>query len=98
MSEDTHHTFCRCIQSASSSVSVGSRRSNKIIINDVSFYAGFDTASSIALLAVSALGRRGSDGKPIPAAHIVILPVEYNPPQIECSLNKTHASCYSQPG
>ena len=36
---------------------------------------GFDTASSIALLAVSAIARKGSDGNPIPSSYIVILPV-----------------------
>ena len=36
---------------------------------------GFDTASSIALLAVSALAKRGPDGRRIPPADIVILPV-----------------------
>jgi high-affinity nickel-transport protein len=38
-------------------------------------YVGFDTASSIALLAVSAIAKQGPDGKSIPSAHIVILPV-----------------------
>ena len=36
--------------------------------------SGFDTASSIALLAVSALARK-NDGHSIPSSHIVILPV-----------------------
>lgn len=36
---------------------------------------GFDTASSIALLAVSAIAKKGSDGKSIPSQDIVILPV-----------------------
>ncbi|KAJ8502582.1 hypothetical protein ONZ45_g11627 [Pleurotus djamor] len=36
---------------------------------------GFDTASSIALLAVSAIAKNGSDGKPIPHSYIVILPL-----------------------
>ncbi|KZP31862.1 NicO-domain-containing protein [Athelia psychrophila] len=40
----------------------------------VLFGFGFDTASSIALLAVSAIAKRGSDGKPIPPGDIVILP------------------------
>ncbi|KAJ6605678.1 high-affinity nickel-transport protein-domain-containing protein [Mycena sp. CBHHK59/15] len=39
------------------------------------FGFGFDTASSIALLAVSALGRKGSGGSSIPSADIVILPL-----------------------
>jgi high-affinity nickel-transport protein len=39
------------------------------------FSAGFDTASSIALLAISALAKRGSDGKPIPSGYVVLLPV-----------------------
>lgn len=38
-------------------------------------FPGFDTASSIALLAVSAIAKRGSDGKTIPPANIIILPV-----------------------
>lgn len=38
--------------------------------------AGFDTASSIALLAISAIAKKGPDGKSIPSAHIVILPVK----------------------
>ncbi|KAI0269739.1 high-affinity nickel-transport protein-domain-containing protein [Gloeopeniophorella convolvens] len=41
----------------------------------VLFGFGFDTASSIALLAVSALAKKGADGKGIPAADIVILPL-----------------------
>ncbi|KDQ25603.1 hypothetical protein PLEOSDRAFT_1011620, partial [Pleurotus ostreatus PC15] len=39
------------------------------------FGLGFDTASSIALLAVSAIAKNGADGKPIPHAYIVILPL-----------------------
>lgn len=39
------------------------------------FWLGFDTASSIALLSVSAIAKKGSDGKQIPPSHIVILPV-----------------------
>ena len=38
-------------------------------------YPGFDTASSIALLAISALAKRGPNGEKIPPADIVILPV-----------------------
>ncbi|KAH8104947.1 NicO-domain-containing protein [Phellopilus nigrolimitatus] len=40
----------------------------------VLFGLGFDTASSIALLAVSALAKKDSEGKGIPQAQIVILP------------------------
>ena len=36
---------------------------------------GFDTASSIALLAITALAQRDADGKGIPRSDIVILPV-----------------------
>lgn len=36
---------------------------------------GFDTASSIALLAASAIAKKGADSKRIPPADIVILPV-----------------------
>ena len=36
---------------------------------------GFDTASSIALLAVSALAKKTADGKGIAQSDIVILPV-----------------------
>ena len=36
---------------------------------------GFDTASSIALLAVSAVAKKGPDGKNIAPANIVVLPV-----------------------
>ncbi|KAG7440854.1 NicO-domain-containing protein [Guyanagaster necrorhizus] len=39
------------------------------------FGFGFDTASSIALLAVSALAKKGSDGSTIPPAEVVILPL-----------------------
>ncbi|KAK0188034.1 NicO-domain-containing protein [Armillaria mellea] len=39
------------------------------------FGFGFDTASSIALLAVSALAKKRSDGSTIPPGDIVILPV-----------------------
>ncbi|KAF9468489.1 high-affinity nickel-transport protein-domain-containing protein, partial [Collybia nuda] len=41
----------------------------------VLFGFGFDTASSIALLAISAIAKKGPDGKSIPSAHIVILPL-----------------------
>ncbi|KAJ7853216.1 high-affinity nickel-transport protein-domain-containing protein [Mycena leptocephala] len=41
----------------------------------VLFGFGFDTASSIALLAISALGRKRSDGSAIPSGYIVILPL-----------------------
>ncbi|KAJ7288236.1 high-affinity nickel-transport protein-domain-containing protein [Mycena rebaudengoi] len=41
----------------------------------VLFGFGFDTASSIALLAISALCRKGSDGSSIPSGDIVILPL-----------------------
>ncbi|KAJ7448506.1 NicO-domain-containing protein [Mycena latifolia] len=40
----------------------------------VLFGFGFDTASSIALLAISALARKRSDGSSIPSSYIVILP------------------------
>jgi hypothetical protein len=36
---------------------------------------GFDTASSIALLAVSAIAKKGTDSKGVPPGDIVILPV-----------------------
>jgi nickel/cobalt transporter (NiCoT) family protein len=39
---------------------------------------GFDTASSIALLGLSAIAKRGSDGSVVPSGHIVILPVSWN--------------------
>jgi high-affinity nickel-transport protein len=38
-------------------------------------FAGFDTASSIALLGISAIAKRDVFGKSIPSSHIVILPV-----------------------
>ncbi|KAH9969521.1 high-affinity nickel-transport protein-domain-containing protein [Russula dissimulans] len=41
----------------------------------VLFGLGFDTASSIALLAASAIARKGADSKHIPPADIVILPL-----------------------
>ncbi|KAF8889993.1 high-affinity nickel-transport protein-domain-containing protein [Gymnopilus junonius] len=41
----------------------------------VLFGFGFDTASSIALLAISALARKGSNGSSIPGSYIVILPL-----------------------
>ncbi|KAI0056100.1 NicO-domain-containing protein [Artomyces pyxidatus] len=41
----------------------------------VLFGFGFDTASSIALLAASALAKKGADGHGIPPADIVILPL-----------------------
>lgn len=40
----------------------------------VLFGFGFDTASSIALLAVSALAKKDSNGHSIPSHHIIILP------------------------
>ena len=39
------------------------------------FVPGFDTASSIALLAITAIAKRGPDGSSIPSSHVVILPV-----------------------
>ncbi|KAI9058175.1 NicO-domain-containing protein [Trametes sanguinea] len=41
----------------------------------VLFGFGFDTASSIALLAISAIAKRGPDGSQIPSGYIVILPL-----------------------
>lgn len=41
----------------------------------VLFGLGFDTASSIALLAVTAIAQRGANGEGMPRSHIVILPV-----------------------
>ncbi|KAI8986207.1 NicO-domain-containing protein [Trametes punicea] len=41
----------------------------------VLFGFGFDTASSIALLAISAIAKRGPDGQQIPPADIVVLPL-----------------------
>ena len=60
--------------------------------------AGFDTASSIALLAISAVAQHGADGKTISHGKIVILPVS---PEIShrrtqrCSgvLRSRHSSC-----
>ncbi|QRV92511.1 high affinity nickel transport protein [Ceratobasidium sp. AG-Ba] len=41
----------------------------------VLFGLGFDTASSIALLAVTAIAQHGADGKGMPRSNIVILPL-----------------------
>ncbi|KAJ7600685.1 NicO-domain-containing protein [Mycena floridula] len=41
----------------------------------VLFGFGFDTAASIALLSISALAKRRSDGSPIPSRDIVVLPL-----------------------
>ncbi|KAF8799008.1 NicO-domain-containing protein [Phlegmacium glaucopus] len=41
----------------------------------VLFGLGFDTASSIALLAVSAIAKKGPNGKSIPNAQIIVLPL-----------------------
>ncbi|PPR04077.1 hypothetical protein CVT24_010650 [Panaeolus cyanescens] len=41
----------------------------------VLFGLGFDTASSIALLAVSAIAKKTTDGASIPSSHVVILPL-----------------------
>ncbi|KIM40857.1 hypothetical protein M413DRAFT_19048 [Hebeloma cylindrosporum] len=41
----------------------------------VLFGLGFDTASSIALLAISAIAKKGPDGSSIPSSHVVILPL-----------------------
>ncbi|KAL1753727.1 high-affinity nickel-transport protein-domain-containing protein [Schizophyllum commune] len=41
----------------------------------VLFGFGFDTASSIALLAVSAIGKKGANNETIPTGYIVILPL-----------------------
>lgn len=40
---------------------------------------GFDTASSIALLAISAIAQRGTNGESISHGKIVILPVRLPP-------------------
>ncbi|KAF9013217.1 high-affinity nickel-transport protein-domain-containing protein [Cyathus striatus] len=40
----------------------------------VLFGFGFDTASSVALIAISAIAKKGPDGGSIPASYIVILP------------------------
>ena len=37
---------------------------------------GFDTASSIALIAVTALAHKGDNGVSIPSSNILILPVK----------------------
>lgn len=50
-------------------------RSWKMYPVGVLFGLGFDTASSIALLAVTAIAQRGADGAEIPHSHIVILPL-----------------------
>ena len=39
------------------------------------YLAGFDTASSIALLAVTAIAKKGADGSQISPGDVVILPV-----------------------
>jgi len=39
------------------------------------FGLGFDTASSIAILAISAIAKRGPDGEGINPAHIIVLPL-----------------------
>ncbi|KIM89142.1 hypothetical protein PILCRDRAFT_813050 [Piloderma croceum F 1598] len=41
----------------------------------VLFGFGFDTASSIALLALSAIAKKSSDGKQIPPGYIIVLPL-----------------------
>jgi hypothetical protein len=41
----------------------------------VLFGLGFDTASSIALLAVTAIAQRGTNGEGMPRSNIVMLPV-----------------------
>jgi len=43
------------------------------------FYKGFDTASSIALLAITALAKKGTDANQIGHGDIVILPVNCIP-------------------
>lgn len=59
-------------------------RLSRVIINywqmypvGVLFGLGFDTTSSIALLAVSALAVKDSNGNAIPSRDVVILPVRY---------------------
>ncbi|THV00852.1 NicO-domain-containing protein [Dendrothele bispora CBS 962.96] len=46
----------------------------KMYLVGVLFGFGFDTASSIALLAVSALAKKNADGTSIPSGNVVILP------------------------
>lgn len=46
-----------------------------ISVDIFEYSKGFDTASSIALLAVSALAKKDGRGKGIPTASIIILPV-----------------------
>ena len=38
-------------------------------------HLGFDTASSIAILAVSAIAKQDSEGRRIPSSHVMVLPV-----------------------
>ena len=64
-------------------------------------FEGFDTASSIALLAASALAKKGADAERIPPADIVILPVGRFVLFTEShrmGLNPRTTRCYSQPG
>lgn len=39
--------------------------------------AGFDTASSIAILAISAIAKHGPDGQGIKPIHVIVLPVRF---------------------
>jgi high-affinity nickel permease len=46
-----------------------------LTLRPATFLKGFDTASSIALLAISAIAKKSSDGKQIPPGYIIVLPV-----------------------
>jgi hypothetical protein len=87
----------RCILLACYLDSVGPSVLKIVLSFDSYNHLGFDTASSIALLAVSAIAKKDSDGKQIPSAEIVILPVCYplscGPPAAHC-----HSSCFLQQG
>ena len=56
--------------------------------------AGFDTASSIALLAIATLAKRNTDsGSVVPSSHVIILPVRSPVPFL---VHKTHTVFFVQ--
>lgn len=61
----------RCVVSVTVAVDAGETLTMMVY----AWFSGFDTASSIALLAVTAIAKKGADGSQIHPGDVVILPV-----------------------
>lgn len=69
-------TVFRCIPSACSLGWVRNDRLRRCRCLYLTAPIGFDTASSIALIAVSAIAHKGTNGVSIPSSNVIILPVK----------------------